>query len=155
MWICLFTLQIHSCIFEADSYICSGMHRLEQHQWNCSRLALHPVGVPWTFESPRLTVHLYTSPPHSPISGVIPVTSVTFEKTDVNLILPRLCLGDTPKLTADSEVPQRHLSWFRVTSESVLSHSDPVKESAEMNWWRMAYLYPGHLIAHSPTGQEY
>lgn len=46
---------------------------------------------------------------------------------------PRLCLGDTPKLTADSKVLQRHLSWLRVTSESVLSHSDPVKESAAMN----------------------
>lgn len=40
------------------------------------------------------------------------------------------------------KVPQRQLSWFPVTSESVFSHSDPVKESAEMNWWRTGLFIP-------------
>lgn len=150
--LCLFTLQKHSCIFESDSYICSGMHRLEQHQWNCRCLALHPIGVPWTFAFPRFSAHLQTPPAQASLPGAIPHH---FREHRCKPHPPCPCLGDTPKLTADSEVPQRQLSWFWVTSESVLSHSDPVKESAEMNRWRMAYLYPSHLISHCPTGQEY
>lgn len=151
----LFPLQAHSYIFESDSYICSGMRRLEKRPPNCHRLALPPIGVLWNFAFfPSLHSPLDLAGPADPPRRD-PCDPHHFRENRCKPRPPHPCLGDSPRLTADSEVPQRQLSWFRVTSESVLSHSDAVKESAEMNWWQMAYLYPSHLISHWPTGQEY
>lgn len=107
---CLFTLQKHSCIFESDSYICSGMHRLERPQWSCGQLASLLISVPETFLlffPPHFLVHLQTSPARSTLPGAIPETPIisekkTNKKNRCKPHPPRPCLGDTPRLTADS-----------------------------------------------------
>lgn len=129
-----------------DSYICSGMHRLERRQWNCCQLALHPISSPWTFFFLHfLCFSPFTSGPRRPGRPLLPPrcdppSSITSEETDAQT--SSASRGRTDASPPTRKVPQRQLSWFPVTSESVFSHSDPVKESAEMNWWRTGLFIP-------------
>ena len=95
-----------------DSYICSGMHRLERRQWNCCQLALHPISSPWTFffffAFPAFySLHLQTPPAWStPPPPPVRPPSITSEETDANLILsPVRVSGTHRRLAADSEGP--------------------------------------------------
>lgn len=139
-WCCLFTLQKPSCMFESDSYICSGMHRLEQRQWNC-RL----VGEPLHF---HISLFTTSRPPFPPLPGAIPVTPITSERTDVNLILP-VCILGTHRSSLQT---QRSLSDICPDFEW---HQSQSSVTLILSRSRLAYLYPSHLISHSPTGQEY
>lgn len=91
-----------------DSYICSGMHRLERRQWNCCQLALHPISSPWTFFFCISCVFLPSPPdlagpvdPSSPLGATS--SSITSEGNRcTNLVRVS---GTHRRLTADSVGP--------------------------------------------------